>query len=467
MKITGLIIVVLLATGACVQLSPGNNPPDPDTAITPIQVQISPAPSFTPYLTITPQSSFPEPTKTPYVSITPRSYTPSSVITQTPRPTKPFFNREQITRFPPGQEVTIAFINMKDETTGWAVGFLHRPEASQTDSEDHILRTIDGGKTWFDVTPPELNAVPREYSYRLKVAPFFLDQNTAWAVFNNVDDTFNFRVWRTSDSGQTWKLSELVHEEQVWDLVIGWEFIDANQGWAMVGGGVATGSQPATFLHTNDGGAHWEIFFTGQGGPLYGGYKTGIHFLNDQIGLITRSSAYPHPSVLWTRDGGRTWEKQDVPPPENAPEIVVDYNCSASSPHLFSPSSASIFVWCLNTDGENTYYQKILYTTGDSGNNWQIHLSLQEVLDYLNTQVGFTLTDGLLNIPDTLQIDKILSLVLGHPVNQTYFVTEQTGWIINAIYDEYKDETTYSFSITSDGGITWQQLDPKIAAPDN
>lgn len=455
-KLTELILLLLVA-GACRLFTPTSAPPLPDTAGIPSQIQTSPTPLLT---------------STPYISMTPRSSSLSPDISQTPQPTNTLIAKEQITRFRPGQEVTIKRIDMKDESTGWAIGFLHHPGASQTDTEDHILRTTDGGRTWLDITPPELTAGPNEYGNRVRAAGFFLDENTAWVSFVNHDDTFNFRVWRTTNGGNTWEQGELILEGEIWDMVLDWEFIDANQGWAMLGGGVATGSQPAMLVHTNDGGANWEVYFNGGDGPLYSGYKTGIRFLDAQTGLITRWDASYKPSLSWTRDGGRTWESQYTIPLEAPLPYPDNYICGTSLPHLFSPSSAAFVMKCSYRDQADVYRVKTyLFYTRNSGESWPFLTSPQEILNYLQTQTGFTLTNGLLNIPDTLQIDKMVSLVWNQPVNYygayIHFISEQLGWMVGAPYSEENDPESSSLSLTTDGGITWQPLEPKIAAPDS
>jgi len=82
-----------------------------------------------------------------------------SVQTSTPSPTPPEPTRdtstlpvpENVTPIPPltvGEPVTITSIHMITELGGWAIG-------GDQDPGDHVLRTLDGGETWADVTPPE------------------------------------------------------------------------------------------------------------------------------------------------------------------------------------------------------------------------------------------------------------------------------------------------------------------------
>lgn len=426
-------LIILLLSGACRLLTPLNSPPNQNTVIdlAPAEIPATPPPS----------------------------------IPLTPQPAEPSNTAEQIARLQPGQAVDIMYMDMIDENTGWGVGSVFQPEALV----EHILRTTDGGHTWQDVSPPQASLLsPEEGITRMRVAGYFLDHNTAWVTYHEMDQTFNFKVWRTFDGGQTWELSELIKEDEVWDSLVHWQFIDANQGWAMLGGGAAAGASPVTLLHTTDGGQNWETFFSGStgDGPLYSGQKTGMHFLDAQTGLITISDPSPKPSLLWTHDGGRTWERQVVSPPQNPPEFITDYGCTASKPQLFSTSFAALIISCNYADKNDVYRAKsAIYVTADGGSSWQILASPQEILDYFNTQLGFNLSQDLLDIPDVFQFEKVVSLVWSKPMNQfgeqIHFVTEQTGWMINF------EPPHYSLSFTSDGGITWQPLEPTIIGPDD
>jgi len=71
------------------------------------------------------------------ISETPSFAVVSPTGTFTPSP-------EPIPRLAPGQPISITSMNMFGSTTGW--GF---------ESSGHILHTLDGGRTWSDVTPPQ------------------------------------------------------------------------------------------------------------------------------------------------------------------------------------------------------------------------------------------------------------------------------------------------------------------------
>jgi hypothetical protein len=99
-------------------------------------------------------------------------------------------------------------LKMIDTQIGWAVQHKYpselRPGYQMEVSypwqpEGYILRTMDGGKTWRNVTPPT-----GAYS----AGGFFaLDANHAWASESVpcCTDITTTRVWHTRDGGRTWQ----------------------------------------------------------------------------------------------------------------------------------------------------------------------------------------------------------------------------------------------------------------------
>ena len=74
------------------------------------------------------------------------------VITTTPTPSLPVLS------------TPITSFHMLDANNGWAVG------------DANVMRTTDGGTTWYDVTPPGVT------SLGFSADSFYLDANTAWVA---------------------------------------------------------------------------------------------------------------------------------------------------------------------------------------------------------------------------------------------------------------------------------------------
>src|SRR5690242_7120206 len=101
--------------------------------------------------------------------------------------------------------VGVQFMN---ELDGWGV------------TESQIVRTNDGGTTWYNVTPSDLTETISSS------AMFVLDNEHAWvqkADFNNYPN--NGLLYRTADGGLTWTIASTPFSEG------GLRFIDVNNGW--------------------------------------------------------------------------------------------------------------------------------------------------------------------------------------------------------------------------------------------
>jgi photosystem II stability/assembly factor-like uncharacterized protein len=132
--------------------------------------------------------------------------------------------------------VSIQFLN---ELNGWGV------------TETQIVRTNDGGITWYNVTPP--NLVEIGYSVEMDV----LDNNHAWVQKADVEKYPNGGfLFRTSDGGITW--TESTTPFSGGDL----DFLDASNGWILADLGVGAGSMGISIFQTTDSGATWEQKYT-------------------------------------------------------------------------------------------------------------------------------------------------------------------------------------------------------------
>ena len=146
--------------------------------------------------------------------------------------------------------------HMETESVGWGTADI--PDAQGENWSTRILRTMDGGLNWLNVSPAN----------RLEIKnTFFLDGGNAWAVTTNPEAVSSENrptvlVWQTRDGGQTWNKGEPLTER---GMALGWEmfFADVQHGWLISGNDVAMGTTAVTLYKTEDGGINWaEIFST-------------------------------------------------------------------------------------------------------------------------------------------------------------------------------------------------------------
>ena len=332
--------------------------------------------------------------------------------------------------------VTFQFLN---ELDGWGV------------TETQIVRTNDGGITWYNVTPPTVT----ETGY--SVETFVLDANHAWMQkpdFTNYPNSGFLN--RTSDGGITWTTTTVPFSGARLT------FLDANNGWALADLGAGAGSNAVAVYQTGDGGAIWIQTYindpnsanVGDSLPL-GGLKSDLVPLNMQTAWVN-GVTYASGSIYLYRtdDGGHTWVPVSLPLPadtENA-QMGVD------SDHMKFVSATDGFL-AVRVSGNTT--QTAIYVTHDAGNTWILtptlipeggsadFLSAEEAVIYNGAQFYVT--------RDAARTWSIIppDVVFADTLDAMDFVNLLSGWVVTI------DPTgNRSFYRTNDGGATWFPVIP-------
>jgi photosystem II stability/assembly factor-like uncharacterized protein len=284
-----------------------------------------------------------------------------------------------------GVNIQLDSITMTSLTEGWGI------------SGRYLLVTVDGGKTWREVTPPVVSTAGGV----VKIYGTFLDPQTAWVIFS-VDNKIpsEASVWHTTDGGSTWTPGEpLLHQafaDTMWaDLAAA----DANNAWVLisgvyVGAGTHFNNQ---LLHSVDGGITWTPY----NGDVNWGY-TGMVFWDASNGWLTwqqGGGAYgklPPPYAV-TSDGGASWEILELPPPPDAPGMFDQYShCEAYQPNLLSSQSIRLLVGCFDDMEPPQKFISYLYTSENGGNTWSTYRLPDPVIAEKDTLIFFDASNALL-----------------------------------------------------------------------
>ena len=331
-------------------------------------------------------------------------------------------------------------LDMFNELDGWAV----------TGAE--IVRTNDGGLTWYNVSPPDMT----ETGYN--VDTFFLDNDHAWVQKPDPENYPNSgTLYRTSDGGRTW-------ENQVVPFSRGdLNFVDAENGWTMADLGVGAGSNAVAVFQTTDGGASWEKTYTNDPNessasdtlPL-GGIKSDLVPLDANQAWVTGMVYAPGEVYLYrTVDRGRSWQQVTLPLPPGTENF--DLGIDQDQMKFVSPTDAYL---ALRMSGEAT--QTAVYVTHDAGNTWSLtptildgagassFLSRQEAVIYNGEEFQVTRDEAQTwsaISPDISFTDTFADME---------FVNLMSGWLITI------DPSTNQRSLyrTTDGGSTWLPVVP-------
>ncbi|MEW6084475.1 MAG: YCF48-related protein [Chloroflexota bacterium] len=330
--------------------------------------------------------------------------------------------------------VKIRFLNERD---GWGV------------TETQIVRTNDGGITWYNVTPNEIT----ETGY--SVDWFVLDNNNVWI---QQPDFANFPFggfqYHTSDGGMNWSKTEVPYSGAKIS------FLEANNGWALADLGVGAGSNAVAVYQTSDAGATWNMNFINDPNqasasdslPL-GGLKFGLTPLDMQTAWIFGVVYAPGtPYLFRTDDGGRTWSPVQLPLPPGAENAEVGIEQMAFT----SDHDAYILMRALS-EASNL----VLYVSNDGGNTWAITPTLIPgggFADFLPAggivlynRAQFYVTRDSARTWSIIPPD----IAFGEIFAGMDFLTASTGYVIT------QDPTNHrSLYRTDDGGATWLPVIP-------
>jgi len=125
---------------------------------------------------------------------------------------------------------------MVNESSGWAV------------CNSKVLRTIDGGENWMDVTPDIGEAK------KTVLGNFFLTSDIGWVIlsedYQHLTSNSSATICTTYNGGKSWGKADILGQYLGAKL----DFINEEIGWVVLYRGIGLGQQPLDIYHTKDGG---------------------------------------------------------------------------------------------------------------------------------------------------------------------------------------------------------------------
>jgi len=330
---------------------------------------------------------------------------------------------------------SLAGFDMLDAHNGWGV------------TDTSLLRTVDGGVTWVNITPPGVTSL----GYSSSV--YFFDPSNGWVVITALDYV-NGTLYRTTDGGIHWTSGSIPFGGGQFS------FIDPKTGFVLVGRGAAAGSSAEDVYATADGGATWNAVYVMQPGAdetvntlPFGGQKSGITFLDGLHGWVGGNIPMDGFIYLYaSSDGGHTWGKQNV-------SLPAGYETSMTEvmPVKFVNAKDGILPVSLMKDS----FMLDFYVTHDAGQTWSS-----------TTPVTGNNRYSILSQEDILVWDGGTYLHISHDGGLTWneittnvnvtdtlmkfdFVDALTGWMLTGDANDH-----HTFYKTLDGGATWNILIP-------
>lgn len=326
----------------------------------------------------------------------------------------------------------LTFVQMIDEKNGWGI----------TDTK--VVRTDDGGVTWYDVTPP--NSPALGYSAKAE----FMDDMRGWVIVPDAANSNAGTLYRTSDGGASWKSISVPFG--FGDI----QFIDASNGWAMASLGAGAGSMAVAIFQTTDGGQTWAQNYindpTQPGAanslPL-GGIKDGLtvtDMKNAWVGGVTYA-----PGVVYlyqTSDAGHSWNLNPVPVPAGYEQAEFE----TIGPKFVSSADAYLPVHISSQNG----VMLAVYVSHDGGANWALTPTMIPqggLMDFVSPKDGFVWNaSAFYETHDGAKTWTIIppDVAFGENFAGMDFISPATGFVLTN--DATSKRTLYK---TTDGGATW------------
>lgn len=413
----------------------GCTPSEPQTAAT---LELEPAVTLSPV----PEDTALSPTHTPTPDEPTLPPEPEPILEPTgPAPT-----------IDPGAGLDIAFIHMVDRSLGWAIGGANGARSA-------ILHTTDGARSFRDVTPP-IGAAGSQGA--IWAVGEFLDAQTAWVLYfpailePGPPGATYMTIWHTENAGLGWEQSEVVSTSVLGtqDFPPRIAFINAYEGWFMArNGGAGMHRYPVSVFRTADGGQGWSPLIEALGGSeLQSCRKTGWAFGDSQFGLSTIDNCPVNgPAIEMTKDGGESWERAILPPPELDPDTVTEAYCITGSPQFITSARALLTASC--TAYQDAEVQReLLYRSDDQGQSWSVMDYPGGAVLFLDENQGFAFnrtihwtSDGGMTWEEQKQVNWD---------GQFSFADAEYGW---AVAREGEEQ---ALVMTEDGGERWVIIRP-------
>ena len=377
---------------------------------------------------------------------------PQEVVTDTPTLPIP----DNVTPIPPltvGDPLTITSIHMITRQGGWAIG-------GDQDPGDHVLRTLDGGETWVDVTPlePGESAIP----VRKVVVGSFPNLDQALVVYYPHEfygGDASVGVWWTEDGGTTWARGDHDMRLEINESPPSVLFVDGQTAWIFVDGFVGMGHHFFYIHRSEDNGSTWDVLAEPPD-SVTGCHRTAITFVDEQHGWMTSECPFELSSGIFlevTKDGGETWRRLTLPPPASSPNLFVESSlCRTRSPNLLSQDQGMLILTCHLLKDSTTDFT---YATEDGGVTWQTNAFPGGELTVQEDGSGWALG---LDIYKTFDYGSTWMLVKSVSWEAQFsFVDQDHGWAVARSGEEI------ALVKTVDGGKIWMEIEPVVGMPAN
>ena len=365
-----------------------------------------------------------------------------------------------------GAFIPVTFLKMIDENNGWAWA------NSNTYGFLELLRTTDGGQTWTDVSPYDLNFAG--------YGGYFLDAKTAWVQIVPEASGTADGLAHTTNGGKTWTVTK---NELPFVPASSFHFLNQNTGWAQTID-VGAGNAYIQLYRTQDSGVTWHPIIITPPEPETNPAKGTIHLCNicgdgfyydPSRAVITYGDLATSPGgavrLAISTNLGKTWKNLKLPLPSGQ---FRDRAIAPLGPTFFDNQDAVLPVLMEKDILQDTPSVTLaIYSTTDGGLSWKAapatldQVSAFATVDFVSPKDAFVACgDALCVTHDGAQSWQSLKSSLSFDPHTTTsqhvslvdFISAQTGWAVMS----NDDRSVTTLWKTTNGGVTWILLSPTV-----
>ncbi|HJS17134.1 MAG TPA: NBR1-Ig-like domain-containing protein [Anaerolineales bacterium] len=328
---------------------------------------------------------------------------------------------------------------MQDASNGWAIG------------NPYVLRTMDGGATWYNVTAPGVASVQNA---------FFQNSSKGWALATLADSGMP-ALFRTTSGGSTWtSYSNLPFNGGYL------QFLDDMNGFVLSGEPSGMQRHAVQLYQTSDGGATWTLKYANDPSQPnnslpFSGHKNGMAFHDTGRGWV--GGDIPTPGFVYlyrTENSGVSWSQQPLALPAGYGSAGI----TTTAPSFFGPNDAVLPVWMGLDVGKRDLY---LYVTHDAGTTWTHSTGFARMgrnTDILSVRDAFSWNEaGFIHVTNDSGANwrqVTPNVNFGESIRDMDFVSASTGWMLDV-----GDNGNIALYRTADGGATWTLLFGNTSTP--
>lgn len=349
-------------------------------------------------------------------------------------------------------------IHMVNDRVGWGVIY-------STNKGATVVRTIDGGKSWYEVSPHGTSSdTPNGVDY--------VNGNSAWITIQPVLKSSGLyervlMIYHTEDGGKTWQSTRMPLHSQFPVYKTHISIVDSEMIYMDVIPQHGMSGMPGQLMVSHDAGQSWSTVRTANNVALGGD----VQFTSPTTGwLSTADCTTCNRQLFETTNGGTSWNVNPIP----IPNQYKGDQASLSLPTFSSTNpTMGILAARFETQGDVVEHRAI-YSTNNAGKSWSfistmpgqagltsfpsttvgiaIPLSTSKTYPalYETTNSGASWTD--VGLPKT----PFSTLVQDYTPAQLDFISKNVGWIVWG--PRIGGTATNQIWETKNGGHTWTKV---------